>query len=358
VGFSSAPLRTYSRTLSEVIPFACALVHFYRIPEVITQIAETNSDHLLGLSFLETKAYDHPKWNEFFARQQTELLTDPSQDADWLSTLHLFLLVCIDENRTARASRATAAIDIDDFIGKLASRFQSNIFVLIDEYARQDAVAAFRLASLCRVDILENNPRFVVQNCFQPPFLAMAMDRVSSDKLRGHRWSSALAEAGLSSLPVAKILHAVKDSPWREPVERIDYRRRWFVEPIIARTALTECITFSISSRAIDPVFEHLSKLSRHSAPGCHYVLNFFARYTGAFLAAIWTCCLTLALLAVTMEESLWSLFDLFVSRSTSRMIVASMFLSFIIGAILTGLLMIARNYFEKYARMFWITSS
>lgn len=345
--------------LSEVIPFASALVPIYERHGIVDQIAKIDDDRLLGLTFLETKAYDHPKWMAFIDKQRRELRHASVQDADWLRRLHFFILVCIDANRTARASRQRESeLNIDDFVRELAPSFQNDILILIDEYARQDAIAAFRLASLCQIDILAKNAAFVVNNCLQPSFLAMVVERISTDVERRRRWSSALAEAGLKSLPVASTLHAIGNSPWNSLIAAIDMKDRWFIEPSIPRTAMTECITYCLNGEVVDPVFERLSALKSQVPIGRRTAANFFSKHLKMLMMGIWLVCLTLALAATLVEQIVWQELRPGLSDSEARLMNTALFLSFIPGIMLSGFLMMAHTYFDKYRRKFWIPLS
>jgi hypothetical protein len=270
----SARLAEQTR-LVEVIPFACALAYSYKTHELISQLAETNNHRLLAQTFLESKAYDHPHWRVFVEQQKSKLLSSRDRDAGWLSDLHLFILMSVDASRTVYIRADVDAPTTDEivrFLGQLGGQEQEAIFTLIDEYARQDAVAAFRVASLCRVDILQINPLFVVENCLQPAFLAMALDKLSSELPRFHRWSCAIAEAGLRSVAVSRALGLISNSPWSKGVDDIDRERRWFIEPLVPRNMLTECITYCLSTSSVEPVFDRLAALNEHSPLGKYKV--------------------------------------------------------------------------------------
>ena len=54
----------------------------------------------------------------------------------------------------------------------------------IELMARYDAVAALRLAELCKMPLLKENPRFLIKNAEQPAFLGQIVQRALGESPR------------------------------------------------------------------------------------------------------------------------------------------------------------------------------
>jgi len=68
----------------------------------------------------------------------------------------------------------------------------------------QDAAAAFRVATLCDVDLLNDVPEIIIEGCSQPPFIAVALERAFREPHNAELWACLFAEGGLRSAAAAR----------------------------------------------------------------------------------------------------------------------------------------------------------
>jgi hypothetical protein len=183
--------------------------------------------------------------------------------------------VCSDADRaSALLPGASGTGELADFFETLAARADKAIYRLIDSYAKQDAAAAFQLASLCKIDLLEQLPSVVSENCDQPPFLAMVMERVEKEPTRIALWAAALSEAGLRSSAVALALYTLTNPIWKTGASAISTNKQWFAAGLLPRNTYTECITFAINNSPSPSIFERLDLLRQIRAPGSYMFDN------------------------------------------------------------------------------------
>jgi hypothetical protein len=235
--------------LVEALPFATALLPRHTKSKALDQIGACDDTHLLAMTFLETKNYVHPLWSEFVDTTITDLSASSSAeawDARWLRELHLFLVVASDAER---ASEVTPGIERSDavaiFFEQFSKRAGATLSRLIANYADQDAAAAFRVATLCEIDLLNDIPDVVVASCSQPPFIAVALERALRDApALSPVWASLFAEGGLASGAGAEALSRRSDRPWQQLIEReVSASRRWSNPGLGSESFYTDCIT-------------------------------------------------------------------------------------------------------------------
>jgi hypothetical protein len=250
---------------------------------------------------------------------------------DWLNELHLFVVVSVDAERKASLTRKIlASSDLDEFIQELAGSTADTLFDLIGDYAKQDAVAAFRVASLCNVDVLRSLADVIVKSCDQAPFLAMVLDQAAKEPDRLQLWSCAIAEASLTSPPVARSLHLNAVTLWRRLADGVGRSRRWFVEPLIPRTALTECMTYALADGAIDPQSLGFQRLEyvRSNAPLGSNLDYYIARVPLSGVVLFWLVYTAFVILMLfDVQGFLQRLFEF--STLARRLIIIGLFLGF-----------------------------
>jgi hypothetical protein len=256
--------------LVEVLPFAAALMPIHMRPTAISDLVGVADERGLTLAFLETKLYNHSAWPEFISRRGKALAqnADRAWDSEWLREVYLFMVVCGDAERANALipgiGRATTTLD--DFFNTLAKRADSVIIRLIQRYAEQDAVAAFRVASLCKIDILKTLPNIAIENVDQPLFCAILLERASSEQ----HVTLIFAEAGLRSPAVANALTDNNITTWRTAIDRIPRSERWFLGGYIRRGTFTECL--SVACNQLDGAdsdgFPLISLLTKITPPG------------------------------------------------------------------------------------------
>jgi hypothetical protein len=265
-----APAALRSRLL-EVLPFAAALLPMHMRPAAIANLAASVDQRALALAFLETKLYDHPVWPGFISGRADALLNsaDKARDSEWLREVHLFMVLCGDAERAATLlPRINSGISLDQFFSVLAGQDDDTVFRLIQTYAEQDAVAAFRVASLCKIDLVEKLPNVAIENADQPAFQAILLERASRER-DNLRWAFIFGEAGLRSPAAAYTLSQSTNPIWKEKVETLPRRFRWFLEHVVPRSLFTECLSLSYSSPNLsENLFPLLHCLRSMTPPG------------------------------------------------------------------------------------------
>jgi hypothetical protein len=233
----------------EVLPFAAALTPRHMRSQCLEDIAICDDSHLLALTFLETKLYSHDLWEKFVDNSISVLLssTETEWDAEWLRELHLFLVVASDAERAASVSRGIRRPDgVAIFFRNLAGKSPSPIAVLIKNYAEQDAAAAFRVAALCNLDLMQDLPEVVIENCDQPPFLAIALERASRAGEDFRAWACLFTEAGLRSAATAISL-ANRERYWQEGVRNIPREDWWSFSNVVTPSFYTDCLAIAVA---------------------------------------------------------------------------------------------------------------
>jgi hypothetical protein len=259
--------------LLEVIPFACGLVGRSGREDAISEVAGVGDNQLLARCFLETKAYEHPSWAPFAQSTKDRLLHTPehSWNEKWLQDLHLFNVVIRDARHCAgHVPNEASEFDLGDFYNSLVKKQGRSLSRLLAAFATQDALAAFRVAELSGLDLPAQFPGVIISSCDQPPFLSLAVERMLAETDRLGLWATPLAEAGLRSRLVARLLdHPPADAgEINAAVKAIPKRKRW---DLFGRSRYTQILTVALSStRFLDApeLFPNLAKLSKVSAPG------------------------------------------------------------------------------------------
>jgi adenylate kinase family enzyme len=195
--------------LLEALPFAAALLPRHMRDAAIDQVFNLCDLHLTAMTFLETKYYTHSLWAEFVNRSiaHLEKSVDQGWDASWLRELHLFLVVASDAERAASVMAGIAKADaVTIFFQRFASQQRGSLATLIASYAEQDAAAAFRVASLCGMDLLNDLPETIVASCDQPSFVAVALERALREPEHTDLWASLFAEGACDPAPPSERL--------------------------------------------------------------------------------------------------------------------------------------------------------
>ncbi|HEV3148635.1 MAG TPA: NACHT domain-containing protein [Chthoniobacterales bacterium] len=276
IGFGEVPeLKT---RLVEVLPFAAALTPRHMRPQAITDVAACRDRRLLALAFLETKLYTHELWPIFLDSSQAELIgRDESEwNADWLREVHLFLVVASDAERSAAVLPGIIRPDgVLRFFQDFAQKSSSAIAKLISKYSEQDAVAAFRVATLCGIDIFHTLPEIVIERSDQPPFVAVAIERSLREPEKIYGWASLFAEAGLRSAAAASVLSRWAQRPWHDLAENLPHKNGWYVPNIVNPNHLTDCFALGSANpdlnADITPTLCELAQISNFNARGFRF---------------------------------------------------------------------------------------
>jgi adenylate kinase family enzyme len=250
--FSS--VETLNARLAEVLPFASALLPYHQRSASLADIAKCKDDQVLAPMFLETKLYGDELWMQFLERRQMQLLSRPEAqwDSDWLRELHLFLVVVTDAERSVRMRAGAADTDhVAKLFQQLSAQSATAIARLIGNYAQQDAAAAFRVATLCDVDVLSALPQIIVENSDQPPFLAIALEHATRQQEFETAWATLFAEAGLRSPAAAASLAERVERPWQARVRKIDKKDRFPAIDELRPSLYTDCLQIGLANAKV-----------------------------------------------------------------------------------------------------------
>lgn len=262
--------------LIEVLPFAAALLPRHMRDEAINQIGSYQDIHLLAMTFLETKNYEHHLWPKLVDASISNLKESARDhwDADWLRELHLFLVVASDAERAAEVASEIARSDaVTLFFEEFGKNEAGTLSKLIYSYAEQDASAAFRVASLCEIDLLNDVPGVVVASCSQPPFIAVALERAMREPELAKIWASLFAEGGLRSRAAADALARRAERPWKANVDEIPWSNRWTNSILREQSFYTDCINLAYHSGLNHRATPLLNILAKVPAPNSYSAL-------------------------------------------------------------------------------------
>jgi hypothetical protein len=101
---------------------------------------------------------------------------------------------------------APAHSPLDGLFSDLIGTDRDRLTRVFTEYATHDAAAALRLADESGLDLVREQPRLVLQNCTNPPFLGLAVQKGLEESGPDRRWAVLLAEAALRHRYVARSL--------------------------------------------------------------------------------------------------------------------------------------------------------
>jgi hypothetical protein len=236
--------------LAEVIPFTLRHLPGFRHRAAMLQILALQDERLSALSFFESKQYEIPEWEQFADTLMDTLVTrEPvTYDTEWLYSLHLTSVVMRDAIASLSGIHQNRLItQQQQFYERLVNRGDVSITRMIAIFAKIDAVAAFRLAQYCNINLLDDIPLFIVSNCDQPPFLAMVIDRIENDANNAARWAFLMAEAALRSPVVADNLFTINGLyEWRKLESTVHSKHKWN-RPFKRSTALTQALPIGCS---------------------------------------------------------------------------------------------------------------
>ncbi|MBZ5562174.1 MAG: hypothetical protein LAP13_07105 [Acidobacteriia bacterium] len=197
--------------------------------------------------------------------------TEANWDEHWLHDLHLFNVVVSDAQQcSTHAPEIKMFIDLGDFYEALVCKQQNSLATLLHSYAAQDAAAAFRLADICGLDLLESFPQVVVSNCDQHPFFALVAQRAINDGNRIGAWAQLLAEAGLRSPLVASMMQDTDpEGQLEDSVAQVPIRESWELGALLRKSFYLQIITLALTSESkVHCRCPILDVLRRTPAPG------------------------------------------------------------------------------------------
>jgi hypothetical protein len=279
--------------LFEVVPFACGLMPRVKRQGAISDVYALGDGQLLALCFLETKAYEHPRWPSFVEGERRSLLDTPEEEwgSSWLRRLHTFNVVVRDASRSGLYVPTVARpVDLAAFFQELVSRQADSLATLLSAYASQDAAAAFRLAEVCNLDLGRDFPEVVVTSCDQPPFLALVRGQLLGDLPRVGLWASLLSEAALRSAVVAKSLQDAPPAIELNPLMReIPRKERWWGGPVVGESLYTQLLTLGVySDSECGAALSLLGLVRRLPCPGAYGARSALYRASAVLLPLVY----------------------------------------------------------------------
>jgi NACHT domain len=234
--FSCLRSSVASTRLDQVIPFAAGLSPSYHSKEdALSDVRELGNARVTGLCFLETKLYDHEEWIEYCIERMAYLLStlDQEPQESWLRELHLFAVVSRDFMTTASANpeayRALQQrVDVDAFFRRLGDAGEVGLRRILRAYGSRDPGAAFRIAALCKYDVVAKLPELIIESRDDPAVLAVAIESLREDKGNLLRWASLLTECVFKSEVAAETISKIASTrAWVAAVEDVEPEKRW-----------------------------------------------------------------------------------------------------------------------------------
>jgi NACHT domain len=274
-----------SSRLSEVIPFAAAMVLRGKRAAALNDVYALSDPSLYARSILETQAYDHEHWSDYLNAEREWLTGTPYQEWDeyWLTRLNLYQAVLAE----ARSLQSTSSDEDDPMLstGKLFSDLiaeeKDRLIRLFSTYATDDPSAAFSLSEASGVDLVKEAPDLIISACVDPPFLALCIEQSAADNTRVLEWASILSIAGLRFTSAARSLAKEKrPSTWESSFAQVEKSSRWDPLPrnLLLRTGpkgdsmLGSAISLALGEKLRDRQDanseKNLSRLSKVRAPG------------------------------------------------------------------------------------------
>ncbi len=217
--------------------------------QALQDIADLGDRVLFLRCLLETQSYDHPSCSAIISDEANFICSfaDDEWDEEWLGRVRLLSRLLRDARLNEEAGLSGKYLSAEEFYNRLVDGKHSRLLRLFSRYASHDAAAALRLADHLGVDLVRDFPRLIVENCDNPAFLAMALDRANAPDANVSDWSTTLAEAGLRYQVVAKTLHEIQRSgAITAAANEAGRRYSWFIhkDPFKRlRSLYTDCIT-------------------------------------------------------------------------------------------------------------------
>ncbi|WP_186294524.1 NACHT domain-containing protein, partial [Bradyrhizobium guangdongense] len=294
----STDLQTRTR-LAEVIPFAASLLPAHAQLSAIKTVSTFTNLRMLALAFLETKRYEHPIWQPFVDQYWQDLIarSEGEWTSQWLAEVHLFLVVVADANRSAGLVSGVERSDaITTFFQHFAGEREEYLAQLIASYAQQDAPSAFRVATLCGIDILSKLPAIVVDNIDQPAFLDITIERAARDKDNPIQWATLFAEAGLRSPAAAALLVNTPRRPWINSAQALSRNHKWAAPNFIPESCYSDCLSIAHASETSETYLRLVGYFRKFQPPGTSKLILLHARLAPYFYVFVFSLYVALAI--------------------------------------------------------------
>jgi hypothetical protein len=236
--------------LIEVVPFATGLLPRIKRVQALSDVSQLNDLTLMSRCFLETKLYEHESWSAFIrsAKENIIIHNEEKFEEKWLLDLHIFNVVVRDANLAAENLNINQTIDLSDFYEQLLDNQKDSLNKILSSFATHDAAAVFRLCEICHINLREDFPLVVIENCDQIPFLGLIKDKIVQGNSESHEWAALLSESALKKRLVSTLLNSTpKSDKLSAKLSRRDNYRIWHYKDYIPETFLTQCFSLATS---------------------------------------------------------------------------------------------------------------
>lgn len=274
--------------LIEVIPFTAGLLPRIQREQSLTDVAALNDNTLSSRCFLETKLYSHASWGNFIRSSRNDLLSGMGNNFDekWLQDLHIFNVVVRDAQLAAESIVVDEKIDLNRFYENLLDSDKASLGQILSAFANQDAAAVFRLAEMANINLLEDFPNIIIQNCDQLPFFGLVRDKIIQLEEDAENWAALLVESALQKKIVSYFLNEmpIDDGLDGKISSSKSYKIWYYDKSTIAKTFYTQCCTLASKHSLKDGSLKSLPLLMKLKSPYqirfrflmIHYYLTFF----------------------------------------------------------------------------------
>jgi hypothetical protein len=238
--------------LIEVIPFTAGLLPRIKRETALHDVADLNDNTLSSRCFLETKLYNHGTWGKFIRSSRKDLLNGMTTkfDEKWLQDLHMFNVVVRDAQLASENIVIDEKIDLNEFYENLLDNEKASLGQILSAFANQDAAAVFRLAEMANINLLEDFPNIIIQNCDQPPFLGLVRDKIIQLGQDCENWAALLIESALQKKIVSHNLNEMNivKSLDAKILSNKNYKLWYVGDFAISKTFYTQCCSLASTS--------------------------------------------------------------------------------------------------------------
>jgi len=236
-----------SSRLVEVISFSAGLIPRSAREEAIRDVAGLGNDTLLTKCFIETKHFDTDLWTAFINKRKSILLTKEWED-DWAREMQLLsTAIAYAEECSKHLPNRTPDRDLQTFFQEFLVCRPSELRRMLSVYATHDAAAAFRFTDLNDINLPERFPEIVVNNCDQPAFLALAVERAIIGQ--SDTWAILLIDSAYRSRAVMRHLLAYPEvESVKETVNRAPASKNWVRSGLVGSSLFYQLLTLALVS--------------------------------------------------------------------------------------------------------------
>lgn len=232
--FASSGLPQLRTRLVEVIPFTVGLLTRSQRSDALNDVAKLGDQQILGRCLLETQLYDHDAWQVYWSTESKYLVNIDSGDSDqtageWLSRLHLFNVVLLDQSQWAAVYGKPIPISLGAVFSEIIEADRERLTKVFSSYATRDPAAAFRLAEATGVNLIVDEPYLVIVNLNNPPFIDIALERAQRQDNYIVEWALVFAAGAMThTLAAAKLGSMAPKGAMAQRLNDINPKFKWY----------------------------------------------------------------------------------------------------------------------------------